>query len=165
MRKGFVREIGYTAIFFLVLLPCLAFAQPQLQETPEQVGEELSISDIAQELGLSANQKEQLSEQRFQEQYTRMETRNKIRLKELQLRHELEKDAINKESVDKIVAELKELQGDTIEQRVNSILKLKEILTPEQFEKLQSRGRWRMQQGKQEGVQGLRKRFRDLKNR
>ena len=169
MKKRFIKEITCAVIFFLIFLPCLAFAQPLAQGPAEQgpaeqEGEEVPISNIAQKLGLSAEQVKQLKEQRFQEQYNRMETRNKIQLKELELRHELERDVINREAIDKIVAELKELQGTLIEQRVESIIKLKEILTPEQFEKLESLGKQRMRRGKQEVPQGLRNRLQDLKN-
>ena len=74
-----------------------------------------------------------------------MEARNKIRLKELQLRHELEKTEANREAINKITKELKELQGVMLDQRVDSVLKMKQLLTPEQFERLQSLGMRRMQ--------------------
>ena len=165
MKKRFVKEIACVVILSLIFFPSLAFAQPPAQGPAEQgpagkEGEEIPISNIAQKLGLSLEQKEQLKEQRFQQKYNKMETRNKIRLKELELRHELEKEVINQETIDKIVVELKELQGITIEQRVASILKMKEILTLEQFEKLQSLDKLRMHRGKQGAHQGQ-----DLKNR
>ena len=123
-------------VFSLIFLPGLAFAQLPEQGQAEQLSEELPISNIAQELGLSPEQKAQLKEQRFQAKYNQVEMRNKLKLKELELRHELEKEAINQEAITGIVAELKELQGMIIEQRIDSILKMKEVLTPEQFEKL-----------------------------
>ena len=149
MKKRLIKEIACVAIFSLVFLPCLAYAQPQAtgtaeQDSAEQEVEGMPISNIAERLGLSEEQKEQLKEQRFNEKYNRMETRNKIRLKELELRHELEKEAVNQETINKIVSELKELQGIAIEQRVDSVLKMRQILTPEQFEKLGSFGKQKM---------------------
>ncbi|MGD9015700.1 MAG: periplasmic heavy metal sensor [Candidatus Omnitrophota bacterium] len=145
MKRRFTKEIICAVIFGLIFLPGLGFAQISGQELREQVpepagqeGEEIPLSKIADELSLSPEQKEQLKEQRFQARYSMIENRNKIKLKELELRHELEKEAVNQEVVNKIVAELKQLHGNTIEQRVDSILKMKEILTPEQFEKLES---------------------------
>ena len=150
MKKRLIKDTTYAVILSLILLPCLAFAQAPEQTAAEETGEELPVSKIAEELGLSPEQKEQLKEQRYQEQYKRIETRNQLRLKELQLRHELENEVVNKQAVDRIVAELKELQGITIEQRVNSILKMREILSPEQFEKLQSLGKQKIRERVQE---------------
>jgi Spy/CpxP family protein refolding chaperone len=166
MKKRFIKEMACAVIFCLIFLPGLVFAQvpeqgvtEQAQRPTGQAGKDMPISKIANELGLSQEQKEQLKEQRFQSKYSRIENRNKIRLKELELRHELEKEVVNHEAVNKIVAELKQLHGATIEQRVTSILKMKEILTPEQFEKLESMGRRKgMHRGNHQAPQAQKKR-------
>ena len=155
MNKRFIKETAYAVILALIFLPYLAFAQAPEQTVAEETGEELPISNIAKELGLSPEQKEELKEQRFQSKYSMTENRNKIKLKELELRHELENEVVNHEAINKIVAELKQLHGATIEQRVNSNLKMREILSPEQFEKLQSLGKQRII----EKVQEQKKRF------
>jgi Spy/CpxP family protein refolding chaperone len=150
MKKKLIKDAACAMILSLIFLPCLAFAQAPEQTVTEEADEDLPIYKIAEELGLSSEQKEKLKEQRFQARYSMIENRNKIRLKELELRHELEEEAINHEAINKIVAELKQLHGATIEQRVNSILKMREILSPEQFEKLQSLGKQRMAEKAQE---------------
>ena len=158
MKKRFAKEMTYAVILCLICLPGLVFAQvpeqnpaKQAQRPTGQEGEDIPISKIAEELGLSAEQKEQLKEQRFQAKYNMTENRNKIKLKELELRYELEREVVNQGAINKIVAELKQLHGISIEQRVDSILKMKEILTPEQFEKLESLARHRgMQRGNQQ---------------
>jgi len=94
------------------------------------------IGSISDELGLTKEQKEKLKDQRFKEQYNKTEIRNNIKLKELALRHELEKSTVNMDAVNGIVNELKELQGKKIDQRVQAILNMKQLLTEEQFEKL-----------------------------
>lgn len=125
-------------IFSLVLLPAVVFAQPQAKVPAEKDLEALPVSDIAQEIDLTSEQKEQIKEQKYQTEHKRIETQNKLRLKELELRHELEKKDTDKAAVEAIVKDLKGLQGTMLEQRVNSILELKKILTPEQFEKLRA---------------------------
>jgi Spy/CpxP family protein refolding chaperone len=159
MNKAFIRVTLCLIVVSLVFLPAIVIAQPVEDQPLAEEREKLPISDIVQKLGLTPEQKEQLKEQRFQERYNRIDTRNKIRLKELELRYELEKTEVNRETVSNIVAELKQLQGITLEQRVDSILRMKKILTPEQFEKLQYCGKQRLQRS----LQGRRSKFQGYK--
>ncbi len=134
MKRNFI------AVFFFLLFSFswLIITQIPYASAELSTGNNLATPNIINELSLTPEQRELLKEQRYQERYKMINTRNKIRLKELELRHELEKKEINREAVDKILAELKKLQSNILEQRVEAILKMKEILTPEQFEKLQS---------------------------
>ena len=159
MIKRLFKTIAYAMIVSCMLIPSGALAQPVAQESPEEGHEEFAVSEIAAELGLTSEQKEQLKEQRYQAMYKRIDIANKRRLKELELRYELEKKEINREAINKIIGELKEIQATMLEQRVNSILKMKEILTPEQFEKLQYLGL--SKPGRQKGFKGLRDRFKE----
>ena len=139
MKKGITKKMAVAAIFSLVLFLPIAFAQSIPQEAvADQEPEELPVSDFAQELSLTSEQKQQIKEQRYQAELKRIDTHNKVRIKELQLRHELERREVNSEAIDKIVKELKTLYATTLDQRIDSILKIKEILSPEQFEKFQS---------------------------
>jgi Spy/CpxP family protein refolding chaperone len=147
MKNLFKKMVVAAAVFSMVLAPSLVLARDESQGPAEADYEELSSRNIAAELGLTEEQKELLKEQRYQAKYKRIETFNKIRLKELELRHELEKKEINEKTVRTIVDELKKLQGNMIEQRVDAVLSMKKILTPEQFEKLQARGRQKMRKG------------------
>ena len=93
---------------------------------------------IGKELDLSEEQKEALKEQRFRMKLAKTKIRNKIKIRELELRHEMEARKTDERAVKGIVKELKELHGALLELRVDSILEMKEILTYEQFEQLQS---------------------------
>lgn len=153
MKKGFIKGMAYSAVLSLVLLTSIAFAEPIVQGPAGEEGrEELAVSDIARELGLTTEQKEQFKEQRYQAKVRMVDTRSKIMLKKLELRHELEKKEVDRKALGGIVEELKKLHGIMLEQRVDSILKTREILTPEQFEKLQSLSERRMRKGPREGV-------------
>ena len=146
MGKRLIATITYAVIISWAIVPSGVLAESTAVDSSiEGKDEGLTVSDIAQELDLTAEQKQQLKEQRYQEGHKRTETRNKIRLKELELRHELEKEEIDREGVNTIVEELKELGGLMLNQRVDSILKMKQILTPEQFERLQLLGERRRQ--------------------
>ena len=155
MKKRVIKEVLGIVIFCLIFLPSVALAEYATQGPAEESREELSASDIAKELDLTPEQKEQLKEQMFQARLKKMQTRNKVKVEELKLRHELEKKEVDKETVGKIVEELKRLSGITLEQRVNSILEMKEIITPEQFEKLQSLNK----QKKRKGLKKIRNKF------
>ena len=152
MKRRIIKVISCTAVLSLVFLSSIAVAEHMSCPTKEKGCEELAISDMAKELNLTPEQKEQFREQKYQAKAKKIETRSKLRLKELALRHELEKKEVNRETIDRIVKEIKELHGVMLEQRVDSILKAKEILTPEQFEKFQSLCGKKMQKGHGENV-------------
>jgi len=95
-------------------------------------------SEIAGELDLTAEQKSQLKEQRYQDELQKMRVRSDLKIKELELRHEIEKDEADTTKIKAVVEDIKRLQGQLLDNRVDSVLKVKGILTPEQFEKMQS---------------------------
>lgn len=147
MKKRAMKQVVGIAIFCLFFLPSVALAEYAAKDPVEECGEKLSVPDIAQELNLTTEQQEQLKEQKYQTKLKKLQTRNKVRVAELKLRHELEKEVINKEATDTIVEELKRLSGITLEQRVNSILEMRKILTLEQFEKLKSLNKQKKRKG------------------
>ena len=155
MKKAFKKSIAAVVVVSLILLPSLAFARQEAKGPAIEKGyEKLATSNIAKALGLTDEQQEQLKEQRYQAKYKKMETRNKIRLEELKLQHELDKKDVDEKALREIVDELKKLQGDMIEQRVDSVLQIKQILTPEQFEKLQTLGKSKKQRGFKGRIKG-----------
>ncbi|MDP3979945.1 MAG: periplasmic heavy metal sensor [Chlamydiota bacterium] len=147
-----------TVIILFILtffMTASAFANPEEQGGPQRrqhgPNHEQRILEISEELNLSDTQKEQIREKKYQEQKASIQIENSTRLKELDLRHELEKTNVDTDAISKIVSDLKELHGSRLQQRVNAILGLRQILTPEQFEKFQAMGKNRMKnrQGRQ----------------
>jgi Spy/CpxP family protein refolding chaperone len=93
---------------------------------------------IIQQLNLTDEQKEQLKSQR-QKHKEQMQTMTQY-LKEhrRKLKEELESPDADKNAINNIITEMKETEGRMLYLRTVGILETKEILTPEQFEKLQS---------------------------
>ena len=95
--------------------------------------------DISKTLNLTPEQKEQIQQQRSINKQKWAELRDKMRAKRLELKSELGKPDTDMNKINAIINEIKNLTGQQLELRVNSILATKQILTPEQFKKLQER--------------------------
>lgn len=94
---------------------------------------------LVKELNLTADQQRQLEESRTAYRQQAGELRGKIKEKRGALKTALSKPGVTKEGVEPIVAEIKTLQAQMVDQRVDGILSVKKILTPEQFEKMQQK--------------------------
>jgi len=100
-----------------------------------------------EELGLTPEQTEKLKEQRQEFSGKNKEVREKIRAKKEELKTELEKPVVNRAAVDNIINDVKNLTGEQLKSRVDKIMSMKSILTPEQFEKLQGKMREKNKKG------------------
>ena len=69
MKKRIFKTTALAAMFALVFLPTLTFAQGPEQASPEEEMPGQAICNIREELGLSNEQAAKLKEQRFQESY------------------------------------------------------------------------------------------------
>ena len=95
-----------------------------------------NIEKISEELGLTPEQQELIKKQRAEFMEKNKDLGKRFRSKRVELKKELEKPKVDKATVDKIIADLKELTGEKLQNRVDKILSMKQILTPEQFDKL-----------------------------
>ena len=71
-----------------------------------------------------------------------------MRAKRLELKQELEKPAVDTNKINTLIADIKTLMGEQLDFRVNNILAMKQILTPEQFKKLQDMKEGKYKEGK-----------------
>jgi Spy/CpxP family protein refolding chaperone len=114
--------------------------------------------DITKTLNLSPAQKEQLKQQRATDARAWKELWEKLAAKRLELKAELEKPAVDQAKISAIIADTKTLMGEQLQLRVERILAMKKILTPEQFKKLQegfdhSDRNWRTRKGTKEATE------------
>ena len=63
-----------------------------------------------------------------------------MRLHELDLHYELGSPKPDTQKIQQMVTNLKNLQGDMLELRVDAILKIRNVLTPEQYKKFEKYG-------------------------
>ena len=90
---------------------------------------------FAEELGLTDEQKEEMKELKETSREKKKELRQGLKEKRGELRNELNVYDSNTRKVRSLVSEVKDLQGELIDLRVQSIMDTKEILTEEQFGK------------------------------
>ncbi len=126
------------AITLLTAAP-LALAQPAQGSGPEGAGECSrggARAGFLEQLDLTDEQKERMKEQRKANREKMKELMGSLRNERNALRDELKKPDASMDSVAGTVAKMKTVQSEMIDQRVNGFLTMKEILTPEQFQKL-----------------------------
>jgi len=98
------------------------------------------------ELNLTAEQDKMLTEAKTAHR-TEMETLMKaVKAKREELRNAIAKPGITRQNLEPIIADMKALEAQMVDHRVNGILKVKSILSPEQFQKLE-----KMKEGRQKG--------------
>ena len=93
---------------------------------------------IIRKLNLTDAQKEQLREKREEHKGQTQQMLEYLKAHRQSLKEELEKSDADKNRINNIIMEMKETEGRLLYLRTVGILETKEILTPEQFEKLQS---------------------------
>jgi len=142
-----------TAVFIaLASMISLALIMPAFAEWDskgiETQHKRAGKQDFMKKLNLSPEQKELITKQQDINKEKGKELRDKMQTKRLELKQELEKSEVDTNKVSAIIAEIKTLTGEQLDLRVNSILAMKQILTPEQFKKLQDTKEGKREKGK-----------------
>jgi Spy/CpxP family protein refolding chaperone len=97
------------------------------------------MEDIMKELDLSEEQTQKLEELK-KPSWEEMKTRRKaIHAKNREIKAELDKVETDKNRIKTLVDELVSLEREKIESRINHVLQVKEVLTPEQFQVLKQK--------------------------
>ncbi len=143
------------ALGILIMLSAIpARAMPVAHESEEGMrAEEVRpkeefTADITKELNLTKEQKTLLKQARHELKKKKMEAQHQLRIKRMDLRYELDQDKIDVAKIDTIISEINTLQGTLLRLRVENILKMKEVLTPEQYEALNSLDRRTSRRGR-----------------
>lgn len=138
MRRKLAVTTSLT-IMSLFLLCSGLFASPGYTDGRKaKMFKKASFTAVMEQLNLSDAQKIQLAEMRYQMRHKKIELVSKLKLKKMELRHELGKEEINKRIVDKIAQEIKTLQASMVDLKIEKAMKFRSILTPEQVKKLQT---------------------------
>ena len=135
-------------IFILVLLssflvaPCV-FAQdhPDYKMGKEDHSKwdhekfEKKIQEIYGQLNLSSEQKKQLDENKQKHRDNMKSSFEKMHSLRQEMRQELTKSELDMNKINGLQSQMKSLQSEMIDRRLESILDVRKILTPEQFAK------------------------------
>ena len=100
---------------------------------------------IYNELGLSDEQKKLLEENKNKHREQTKALFTQLRQKMALLRQELEKGELNTQAIYQTNNELKQLQAQMLDNRLERILEVRKILTPGQFKKFEDRMNERME--------------------
>ena len=103
------------------------------------------MDEIYDRLDLTPEQEEKIRAQRREEREKSRELMEKYRAKRGELRTELEKETIDKARVDLLIKEVTTVKQEILRQRVDRIMATREILTSEQFRKLQEMKKEKME--------------------
>jgi len=95
------------------------------------------MKNIMETLNLSQEQKDQVAKQHHTNKEKFRVLRDRMAAKRLELKKELEESVADMNKVNSIVSDIKVMMGEQLELRVGNILTMKQILTPEQFKRLQ----------------------------
>ena len=130
MKKTGLVSIGVVVFFLMV---SSVYAQGQSAGKPEggRVKE-----GIFKELSLTPEQQNKLEENRKAQRERTSQLREGMMEKEKQLQQTLKDPGVTKVKVEPLLNEIKSLQAQLIDQRVNGIFAVREILTSEQVSKL-----------------------------
>jgi len=107
--------------------------------------------EMQEKLGLSEEQQQQLKAHREKFRSENKDSREQARDLKQQLKAELRKNDVNREEVMRIHNQIKALKSEADDRRLEGILEVREILTPEQFTKFQE---LKGEHGKKKGSYG-----------
>ncbi len=145
-KKSMILMIGLS----LVVMTSRISAQPL---GPRKEKAKKVMKKVIEELELSPEQQEQIRSSRQAHRKEVKQLRQSIGAARQGLRDELEKAEPNEVKIKSLTAKLKKLLGKQIEQRVEGVLEMREILTPEQYQEFQGKlnqGREKMKKHFQE---------------
>ncbi len=146
--RGTHRIIVVAAVAVLSLvLTGVSFAAAPFQKE-RGMSHECREKEMSKALNLTAQQEQQIRELQKSNFERAKQLRDELRDKRNALGEELNKQSSDMNKVKALAADIKDIEGRLIDQRVESVIKMKEILTPEQYQKFQNtmkerRGDWK----------------------
>ena len=138
-----------TKIRMLLIILVLALCAPAVYAYPNDTGRahgkelkgkmEAKQQELYKDLNLTDQQKKSLEENKNKHKEQTKALRNEMKEKRDLLRQELQRDELNMGKINQTNNDLKNLQAKMLDDRLASILEVRNILTPEQFKKFISK--------------------------
>jgi Spy/CpxP family protein refolding chaperone len=135
------RLVAVIAAVVIALSPALVYAEHADKEceTGDEVEQAKGHGGFYKDLGLTPQQTSELKARREANAGKAKEVRDELKAKRAELKAEIEKPTVDRARITALTTDIKGLTGQMIDQRVDNILAMKEILTPEQFSKMQAK--------------------------
>lgn len=147
-------------IVALIVLLSTATVYAQMPGRRQRGRDELKGS-IAKELNLTKEQEDRLVANRKMQREKMSQLMAAMKEKQVKLREQLKDPTVTRAAIKPLANEIKSLQAQLIESRINGIFAVREILTPEQVTKFyqmmekgkeKRRGLWHRWQQRQKGI-------------
>jgi Spy/CpxP family protein refolding chaperone len=122
-----------TVAFCALLWTAAASAQPPQKGRSQ--AREARMEEIHRRLGLTPEQSQKLKDHRKSHKEEARRIHEQLREKRQALKEELEKPDYNPERIKQMHGEMKDLRNKKDDLRLNGILEVRKILTPDQFKK------------------------------
>jgi Spy/CpxP family protein refolding chaperone len=105
---------------------------------PRGEGPEDKMAEIEKKLNLTPEQDKLLKEAKTAHRAEMESMMQTMDTKHKELQAEIAKPGVTKQQIEPIANQIKALQSQMVDHRIDGILKIKHILSPEQFKKLES---------------------------
>jgi len=140
MKTLMKRLVAVTAAVVIALSPALVYAEhaDEQCETGDKAGKE-GRGGFYKDLGLTPQQTSELKARREANAGKAKEVREQLKAKRAELKAEIERPTVDRARITALTTDIKSLTGQMIDQKVDNILAMKEVLTPEQFAKMQAK--------------------------
>lgn len=154
--KTMIKVSLMTAVVGAILFSVSGLYAGQDWNTPQgEAKREAHFKKMTEEIELTPQQKEALDKDRKEFTAKSKDLKDKMQAARASLKEELNKPTLDKGRVDNLIAELKNLAGQQIQYRVDKVMAMKQILTPEQFSKMkESMGKRKHDKGSGHGNKG-----------
>lgn len=144
MNIGKFKIAGFFVFTALVLSAGVICAESAVDKTTVQesvaaVGVESKKPDIYKDLNLTEAQKKALDASRNKYREEMKKALGEVRVKKAAMYQELYKEKLDANKIKRINNDLKKLEAQVLDYRLQSVLDLRKILSPEQFSKLNAR--------------------------
>lgn len=128
-----LKQIGIAVLILGIMF--LSAPSLRAEEPGRSRSHQDRIEKLTKELDLSAEQQTKIKEFQGQNSQKAKELHSRLKEKRKELQEELDKTNSDPARINSIVADIKDTDGAIVTQQVNSAVKMKEILTPEQYQK------------------------------
>lgn len=142
-----LKRVLPVALLAVILGSSTVLAQPIEEEVKGVKGEyaerirAIVKEAMTKELGLTEEQQTQLAEMRKASQGSGKQIMQAVQAAQVRLKEELGKYDSDPATVQQLATEIKTLQAQAIDHRIASVTRTKEILTAEQFAKIQEKAK------------------------
>jgi len=156
MKNKLTKIVAILVVIGLTGAGSLAYAQNKGDNQGESKGyKHRGPDEFFKELNLTAEQKEKLKAQREAKKGDFKALHEQMKAKMQALHEEISKPGTTRADVNGLVNEINALKGQMFSQMTDGIFAMKEVLTPEQFAKMQAKHQERMnKKGKEWGKHG-----------